>query len=68
MPGCTMTILSDANSVFITEILEHHHMLQHITEVSRRYTRWIMISQSLSWPAHPPAHPTGCISAEHCRG
>lgn len=39
VPGCTLVILSDANTVFINEILEHHQLAQHIQKVSHRDTR-----------------------------
>ena len=39
MPGCTLIILSDANTVFINEVLKHHKLDQYIHKVSCWRTR-----------------------------
>ena len=39
IPGCDLIILSDANTIFISEILKHHNLEQYVRQVSqlRRY-------------------------------
>ena len=71
MPGCTMIILSDANTVFITEILEHHQLLQHITQASCRFKidhlpKPVMACLSASPSAHAALQQRGTTKAEHC--
>lgn len=34
IPGCDIIIVSDANTVFISEILKHHNLAQHVRQVS----------------------------------
>ncbi|CAL5221062.1 g3185 [Coccomyxa viridis] len=69
VPGCTLIILSDANTVFINEVLKHHKLDQYIHKVYSNIASWQDGALRVN-PFHSSSSPHGCPNCPSnlCKG